>query len=118
MIFKINELVPQRDMIVVRRIDVSKTAAGIFMPGSEKESKLAKVIRVGPDVPKTCKPGMFFVMARFIGEKYDINHVEYNTVKYADCLVEVKFDNMGDLHDPYDEVGTGKFGREAETKEE
>jgi co-chaperonin GroES (HSP10) len=85
-------------MILVVRIDTKKTASGLVLP-SEKESMIAQIVEVGPGVPgmeKTkplCKPGEYWIMSRFIGEKIHINSIEHNLVKWGDCLAKVIFED-------------------------
>lgn len=98
MIYKAERVEPAHDMVLVRRIDVNVTPTGLVLPTvREQESKLARIVEVGPGIPGMertvpgCKVGEYWIMARFIGEKIDVDGVEYNLVKWGDCLAKIHF---------------------------
>jgi len=96
MIYKAEKIEPFHDFVLVRRVDASKTPSGLILPEQqEQESNLALIVEVGhgiPDRPKPlCKPGEYWLLARFIGTKVVIDNVEYILVKWADCQAKVHF---------------------------
>jgi hypothetical protein len=63
-------LIPKRDQIIARLIDMGKTEGGLHLPRSEMRgvSVLARVESVGPDVT-SCKPGDI-ILPRAIGHAW------------------------------------------------
>jgi co-chaperonin GroES (HSP10) len=92
---------PHHDLVVVRRVDQTKTKGGIILPyhHDRKESHIAKIVEVGPGVegrPETkpkCKVGEFWLIARFIGTVVPLNGADHTIVKWNDCQCKLHFDD-------------------------
>jgi co-chaperonin GroES (HSP10) len=100
MIYQAKKIKPTRDMVLVRRIDTGMTPGGIIIPfhPDKKESNLAKIVAVGPGVegkPETkplCKEGEYWLIARYIGVKFELDNATHILVKWADCQAKVEFE--------------------------
>lgn len=100
-VYNIKEMEIFHDLVLVQRIDISKSPGGIFMPyhPDRKESNLAVVIAVGkgiPDKPNLTpmvKPDDFVLVARYIGTVFDLDGKSVTMVKWADIQARVSFDH-------------------------
>jgi co-chaperonin GroES (HSP10) len=99
MIYQPEEIEVFHDLVLVRRIDTAKTPGGIWMPHhpDKKESNLAKVVKVGggvigkPETVPQCKPGEYWLVARYIGTVITLNGKDHILVKWNDMQARIRF---------------------------
>lgn len=100
-IYSVKKVHVQHDLVLVQRIDLAKTPSGLIMPFTEdrKESNLARIVEVGPGIegrpeskPK-CKPGEYWLIARYIGTVFSLGNKSVTIVKWNDCQARVEFED-------------------------
>ena len=91
------KLQPTQGYLLLEPVEVAKkTKSGIYLPDSHDEKpQQAKVLAVGPDLPKRqapAKKGDVVVYKKWGGDevKFDISGKEYLFVKFEDVLAIVK----------------------------
>ena len=91
------KLQPTQGYILLEPVEVTKkTKSGIYLPDSHDEKpQQAKVLAVGPDLPKRkapAKKGDTVIYKKWGGDevKFDISGKEYLFVKFEDILAIVK----------------------------
>ena len=91
------KLQPTQGYLLLEPVEVAKkTKSGIYPPDSHDEKpQQAKVLAVGPDLPKRQSPakkGDVVVYKKWGGDevKFDISGKEYLFVKFEDVLAIVK----------------------------
>jgi len=96
-IYQVKSIKPNHDLVLVKRLDTTKTPAGLTLPEARQtESNLVKVVAVGPGLPgkpetqPKCTEGEYWLMARYIGTQIFMDNEEYVLVKWSDCLAKIE----------------------------
>lgn len=108
MIYHPEEIEVFHDLVLVRRIETTKTPGGLILPyhPDKKESVIVKVVQVGkgvetmgsagmavtkPETVPRCAPGEFWIVARYIGTIITLNGKDHVLVKWNDMQARVTF---------------------------
>ena len=89
------KLKPLSDRVVVKRLESEeKTAGGIIIPDAAKEKPMrGEIVAVGPGKPKaemTVKKGDTVLFAKYAGNDFEVDGVEYTIMREEDILAVVQ----------------------------